>query len=102
LLINYKSDSNYIGSDWFYKTLVLRFWLTLICLCIGFIFVDTSEYVAFWPFQIALFIASQFLFDGILYVEDEKEKFILLRLSSQIFSLIFIFIVYNNIIAAYY
>jgi hypothetical protein len=101
-LINYKTDKHYLGSIAFYQTLFIKLILVLLILIVS-IFYLTPKFrsFAFWPYLISI-ASSLFVYDFILYVENDKKNFILYRFLSQLATLGCVLLFYFQLLNSFY
>jgi O-antigen/teichoic acid export membrane protein len=101
-LVNYKIDREYISSAVYYRTIFIKIILVICVLIFSVLFlVPHFTKFAFWPYLVSV-IATLFVFDFILYVEDRKKELVVIRMVSQLATLIGVFIFYFGVVDNYY
>lgn len=100
-LVNYKINKEYIGSLAYYQTLVIKMILIILVLLVSIYFLTYYNDFAFWPYLIAV-ASSLFVYDFILYVENDKKNLILYRFLSQVATLGCVLLFYFQLLNLYY
>lgn len=101
-LVNYKIDKQFIGSKTYYQTIFIKMVLVILIVIISIIFlIPKFRAFAFWPYLISI-VSSLFVYDFILYVENDKKSLILYRFLSQVVTIGCVLLFYFHLFDSYY
>jgi hypothetical protein len=101
-LVNYKIDKQFIGSKAYYQTIFIKLVLVVLILIISiFYLIPNFKSFAFWPYLISI-ASSLFVYDFILYIENDKKNLILYRFLSQLATIGCVLLFYFQLLDSYY